>query len=75
MTNGGIGARSIRVNSPDSIQRSVSNAWRMIQGLEGRVEVIAIGWIQRILRVVLIGGIERVVGNVPIRWIGGVPGS
>ena len=45
-----------------------------IERLERRVGIIPIGWVQRILRVVLIGGIERIVGVVPIRWIHRITG-
>src|SRR5512141_861904 len=46
---------------------------RAIEWLERRVGIKPIRRVQRILRIVFVGGVERVIGTVAIRWIHGVP--
>lgn len=52
----------IGVNVLDRTQHSASTAWRTIQRHERGTGIVAIGGIQGIIRIALVGGIERVVG-------------
>ena len=61
MTNGVLGARSIRVNVLDSTQHSASTAWRAIERRERRVGIVAIGGVQGIIRCKATDWIEDVV--------------
>ena len=51
---------------------AICSKW-VIERLERSAGIKPIGWVQRILRVVLISGIEGVVGIVPVRWIKRIP--
>ena len=45
---------------------------RAVERGEGGAGIVAIGWIQRIIWMVLVGEIEGIVGSIAIRWIDGV---
>lgn len=48
--------------------------WRLVQWFEGGGGIVAIGGVQGIIRIVLVGRIKRIIGRIAISRVDGIPG-